>query len=527
MDSQAHTPPHQETSGRETDQPAVHSGFLLPVKSVIIFLILFISCLLGLLLLTYGHGWGDDFAGYLLQAQAIADGAIDQFIARNTFTIENSIPGLGPIVYPWGYPLAVAPISALSGMNLIAIKLLNLVFYILFLAVAFFLFRNRLTFLETCLFVITFAVHSSLLSSINNIGSDVLFLFLTTLTMLLIDRWIVNGVPSLNLIKGFLIGLTVFATIQTRTIGVLFIPVLLVSQLVEITKLRREQNFSWKKTLETHALPYLTMIVLWVFFTRLFPAGGEGYLGQLSLHNTPRLFYRNFLFYTQEILPSFLNALPYYRIIFYLMLPISIIGALVNLKKDYAFVLYTFNTAVVYLLWPYTQGLRFIYPLLPFWIYFIFRGVEWIIHSLAGVTLRRVTRVVVTVLSLLTIAFLLLDTFQSIESKIENNRQVSGPFDANNTALFKFITENAPAGSIVSFFKPRAMRLLTGRDSFTLTKCEQLALADYYVAHKYKKLEPQGQITPDELGNCLVEGFNLELLFDLPKFAVYKIHKIP
>jgi hypothetical protein len=36
------------------------------------------------------HGWGDNFAGYILQAKAIANGSISSFITRSTWTINNS-----------------------------------------------------------------------------------------------------------------------------------------------------------------------------------------------------------------------------------------------------------------------------------------------------------------------------------------------------------------------------------------------------------------------------------------------------
>jgi hypothetical protein len=71
------------------------------------------------------------------------------------------------------------------------------------------------------------------------------------------------------------------------------------------------------------------------------------------------------------------------------------------------------------------------------------------------------------------------------------------------------------------------MRLLTGRDSFTLTSCRQLELANYIATHNYKKLEPQDQIRSDELGKCISDELGIELIIDLPSFSLYQVNKSP
>ena len=68
-----------------------------------------ICVLLGFFTLTRGHPWWDDFAGYLLQARSILTWRMGDFIRQNTFTIENSSFPPGPVAYPWGFPLLLAP----------------------------------------------------------------------------------------------------------------------------------------------------------------------------------------------------------------------------------------------------------------------------------------------------------------------------------------------------------------------------------------------------------------------------------
>jgi hypothetical protein len=440
--------------GAVGEPPSTAASVLNPVKPLIFVLLLGAASLLGWLLLTNGHAWGDDFAAYLLQAQAIVEGTPDEFLTRNSFTIENSKPGLGPVVYPWGYPLVLAPLVAWLGLDLFAIKLLNLCFYALFLVVTYFLFRNRLSFIETCLVVAVFAVHPAMLNSVNEIHSDLVFLLLSTLSMLLIDRWITFGAAEMTWLKGVTLGLAVFAAFQVRTTGALLLVVLLVSQSVEGFRLRRMPVRFSNYALLIHASAYLVVIVLWLLFNQILPAGGEGYLGQLSLEDIPRTAYRNLALYAKELLPSFLDALPFSRQVYWILLTLSAIGALVNFRRDYAFCVYCITAAAVYLLWPYTQGLRFLFPLLPFWVYFIVRGIQWLLSRLPGVHIRSsqsAARLVPAVVLLFVIAFFFSATLQLARMNLERGRQTGGPFSPESAALFRAVSENTPQGSVVSF----------------------------------------------------------------------------
>src|SRR5574342_64459 len=120
----------------------------MPYKTAIVLaLILFASALLGSSVLTRGHVWGDDFAAYIGQAQSILGGEMDRFVARNGFTVSESSREaghqMGPAAYPWGFPLLLVPVYALTGLSPLALKLPGLLTYLGFLLVFFFLVRRR------------------------------------------------------------------------------------------------------------------------------------------------------------------------------------------------------------------------------------------------------------------------------------------------------------------------------------------------------------------------------------------------
>ena len=57
-----------------------------------------------------GHWWGDDWALYIRQAKGLLDGHPNRVLTQNEFTVNASDgPEFSPPLYPWGFPLILAP----------------------------------------------------------------------------------------------------------------------------------------------------------------------------------------------------------------------------------------------------------------------------------------------------------------------------------------------------------------------------------------------------------------------------------
>lgn len=81
-----------------------------------------------------GHDWGDDFALYLRQAQALVRGDVAEAIETNRRTIEGSSwHSFSPVAYPWGLPLLLAPLYAWRGLDFAAFKGVMIASHALFL----------------------------------------------------------------------------------------------------------------------------------------------------------------------------------------------------------------------------------------------------------------------------------------------------------------------------------------------------------------------------------------------------------
>ena len=96
------------------------------IKSIKLFIVITIMMSVGFI--NQGHDWGGDFSQYLAQTRAILNGTVEEQVAAGTYIAENSVVGLCPDVYPWGYCLLLLPVYALFGMNFFVLKLVGFLF---------------------------------------------------------------------------------------------------------------------------------------------------------------------------------------------------------------------------------------------------------------------------------------------------------------------------------------------------------------------------------------------------------------
>src|SRR5512138_2302493 len=99
------------------------------MQRALLIVVILASLFLGASNLTRGHEWGDDFASYIMQAESIWNGTMQQFAEHNSFTIFESSSQIGPVAYPWGYPLILVPVYALKGLHPLPLKLPSLICY--------------------------------------------------------------------------------------------------------------------------------------------------------------------------------------------------------------------------------------------------------------------------------------------------------------------------------------------------------------------------------------------------------------
>jgi len=479
--------------------------FFLPLALILL------STLLAFFLLTKDHDWGDDWASYLMQSIAITKGETQEFIQRNTFTMRASTHFIGPDAYPWGFPTLLAPLTLACGpLNIFCLKFINLIFFALFLWVFYALLARRLPPLESALLLAVFAFSPLLLKFEDILLSDIAFLFFSTLGLLLI--------VERNTISPYLLGIVFFFAFFVRTNGILLVPTLFLAQAFTYLQMHPRPVLDWKRVLTVGLIPYFVFGLLTLANLILFPAGEASHLEHLSVLSLASLADNLSAYFAMPA--YFFSDLPHADIIYGLLLPFILGGLVLNYKRDIHLVVYLFLSYALFIVWPDQQGIRFLFPLLPLLVYFAYRGMEAASFALTerhprlGLWFTRVFWLVIA-------AAFAWTSFGLARDNLAGGRGPYGNvFDPISLEIFEFIKSDTPAESVIAFYKPRALRLFTGRDSLLVDACDALPMADYVVLRKSRGAVDQ--VSPADVMTCN-SSVQVTELFDNEKFVVYQI----
>jgi 4-amino-4-deoxy-L-arabinose transferase-like glycosyltransferase len=465
--------------------------------------ILLVSALLSVSMLTRGHLWWDDFASYILQSQSLLSGTPGDFVAHNTFTIEQSSYPPGPIAYPWGYPILLMPVLFIFGMKVLALKGINTIFFLLFLVVFHQLMKTRLAPGWSLFLTAILAFNPAMLAGQDLILSDIPFLFFSTLALWLIEKG--NK-------RSWLAGLVIFAAFSLRTNGLLLLAPLVVAQIV--------QFHSWvdaRRNWREIAAPYAVFGALALLLSLLLPGGQESYLSHFSMFTIER--WLSNADYYLHLPADLLKEILFGPAFFWSLMVLFFVGMIFNFRRNLPLLSYLVVSLGLFITWPETQGLRFIYPLAPLGLLIAAEGWKVIVDKLParGISIARGAGFGAAGLLIL---LSLTASAQVGVSNLQNGREINGPFDPYSQEMFSFIREKTPTDSVVIFFRPRAMRLLGGRNSFLSTECERVPLGDYLATSK--KADDSLQIAADQVEEC---GLPLEPVFENRRFIVYQVRK--
>lgn len=481
------------------------------MRNMLLIVVIIMSLALGASTLTRGHEWGDDFASYIMQAESVLHRTTQEFIEHNSFTIFESSNQIGPVAYPWGYPLILTPAYAIKGNNPLALKLPGMLFYAGFLACLYLLMKTRLTQTESLLITGLFAFDPVLLGFLDQIASDIPFLFFSTLALLLMVWDETRGIN-----KYLALGCAIAAAFFIRTTGILLLASLLAVQLIDVWNSRVNGEL-FKKNLQNTLIVIATFGMLWFIYALLFPGGGESYFAQYqSFQIKSAVGYMNGYF---QAFRQFFGEQTIWKILYYVLAVFFLVGLWNRRKEDVLFTIFFLLWMAVLVTWPSWQGARFIFPLLPLFLYFTFQGMKFWLGKLPAKYARPGHWAFYGFWSIIAIIFLINSSIHAY-SNLKDGRAINGPYDSYSKEVYKYIKDETPAESIVIFFKPRAMRLMTNHDSILSTECDRILKGDYLVLSK--KVGKNQQIPPEEIDAC---GLPLKQVLTNNRFIVYEIQK--
>jgi hypothetical protein len=451
-----------------------------------------------------GHLWGDDFAMYIHHAQNIAE---NRPYADTGYIYNPAIPVYGPRMYPPVFPLLLAPLYKIFGLSLLPMKLEQVFFIILTLALVFVLWHRHLGAGYCLALVAILGFSPAVWWAKENILSDLPFLFFFYAAVSLL-QWTPSGQKQCWT-RGLALGVTLYLVIGTRTAGVTLVPGLLLYEWLRHKRISRHIGV---------ALVVCAMaLIAQNWFVGAVPGG---YMEQL--HSvTARTILLNAIRYTRTLAGFWVGGISGTLSFFVIGAVAGLIcmGLLSEHRRGVAAVHCLLTPyMLLMILWPFGAGIRYALPVIP-WMAFL---------ALSG--LRKLSaRFCPCYPATAALAFLLLLAVPMIQAYRATDfgpiRQSTGLPEFN--ALCNEVRRTTKADDIFIYYRARALSLYAGRPASSYSQHgTQAEFREYARSIHAKYLITTNAFNED--GHFLVQYVeahrdNLDLAYENPHFSLYRI----
>ncbi len=382
-----------------------------------------------------GHVWGDDFAQYILHAKNLAEGKPYEAIG---YLYNPNYPAIGPPTYPPGLPILLAPIYGLFGLNLPAMKTLILVSFLLFLGAMYACFRRELSFGEAFGMVALVGLNHFFLDDTNAITSDLPFLALFYAAILAIQKAEALPLRTWQRFVGFVAAaVIVYAAYATRSLGALLIPALLLKE------------FLGDRRITASALAATAVFAALALVQAMAWHSDRHYLDQIDTGRMALVF--NAFRYATRVGAFCSNGYlkPVAAAIALVVTWLAAIGFIDRVRHKLS-ILETLSVIYlsVILAWPSYQGQRYLYPLVPIYVFYAMWGLRhpWLAQRV------QVQRALAWGL-----AAAIALSYAACYTTIARGPLAEGVAKRESQELFAFIREQTEPDAVIVFIKPRAM----------------------------------------------------------------------
>jgi hypothetical protein len=383
-----------------------------------------------------GHGWGDDFAQYLMHARNLVE---HRPYAQTGYVYNKLAADVGPRSYPPGFPALLAVPYAMWGLNWQALKSLSVIGLIVSLAGFAVLAWRDLASGTLLLLLAAVGFNPRVWLIKENIGSDLVFLMFVSIALLTM-KWATGRSGGNPVLLGLAVAITCFCAMATRTVGAV-LPAAFV--LTDIIRHRRIRAVSWS------VMGFSLCLI--AVQAKLVGLGEASYLDQF--HGLPPLL-PNIRTYSVafELFWAEPHNLMIARFIILMTAPLAMRGFYCRIRRqiepmDTFAVLY----AVSLLIFPTTQGARFLLPMFPLYLIYVMTGFE----------IARARHPRVALAGGLLLAIVAAGAYGIAYSHLLKPRTTFA--NPEFRELCTFLRTRFPAGTIAIFSKPRALSLLAGQ----------------------------------------------------------------
>jgi len=191
--------------------------------------------------LTRGHPFAsDDFAAYVMHAANVVEGR--PYAAIN-YVPNPKVPWLGPTSgYPPIYPLLLAPVYRVWGLNLRALKVVTVLCFVTFLVIFNELTRPMFSALLGLCAMLIVAFNPVFWAHRDYLLSEFPYLMFSFASLMVIERVYRDlAADEFKLGEALLLSLLLYCSYGTRTIGIALLPALALADLI---KFKRPSRFA-------------------------------------------------------------------------------------------------------------------------------------------------------------------------------------------------------------------------------------------------------------------------------------------
>jgi len=418
------------------------------------------------------HDWGDDFAQYFIQARNILENRPQ---TDNGLVYDRQTGAYALQAYPVGFPLILASAWKFFGSSILVSSIIMSIFFFGFGVVSFFYFRKHFSDIISLLLVLVIIYNPFTIGSKKEVLTDVPFSFLLLAGVLLFlsEKKTIRHFVFTGIVWGLALSVRGIGASLFIALAFVFIQKMIGTILKTISAEERRLFLKKSAVIVVSAIGFYLLLN-----TILFPIPSGNILGFYAEAVKDQDYFKWLLLNLNYYYEVFLNFFATMGGIFenlststkYLLIILFIPGLLIAFYRrpafdDWLFLVYM----AVLLMYPYLGGgFRFLMPVLPFILKYIFIAIEKVLK------LSRVKS------SIPVIAFLIIILFQYIPGNIDQVKSMSlpeqGPNGVAATSTFNFIHE-LPGDAVVVFLKPRALSYYSGRKAAYVTrntKVEQL-----------------------------------------------------
>jgi hypothetical protein len=393
--------------------------------------------------LTPGHVFvSDDFSAYVMHAANLVEGR--SYTAIN-YVPNPSAPWMAPANgYPPVYPLLLAPVYKIWGLNLRAMKVVTVFCFVVFLLV--FAEITRETFsrsMSLCVLLIL-SFNPVFWEQRDNVLSEFPYLMFSFASLMAVQRTYNDlKVNDFRIGEALHLSLLLYCSYGTRAIGIVLLPAVILPDLV---KFRRPSRF-------VIAVSVLTGVL--ILGQSLLLTSPTGYVS--GYHFSLRMAVSNAVFYAKTLSYVWQNGFSRkIQILFALLFTsLAAAGYARKIKENVsASEFYLAGYLLILFVWSAEIGMRGLLPVLP--LYFAYGLQEF------GRMLKSLGRPI----QVISVSLLMLFASVTYAGGFTNlSRQPSEPNvqDATTQELFSFLRTHTEPWEVLIFPKPRSLALFTGR----------------------------------------------------------------